>query len=153
MSRKQLMGRHATYCSFWNSRHLEGRSWSNSADLICGVPTSLPGEFLAPSPRYGCHRRITQNARETISQTLHLKPSSDMVRRKHKFLRNWRQIHRFLCVATFHDTHSLLTYEGLHRVISRQEKHFLMNVRGETLQSIDRLKPVFLHPDDKLNDS
>ncbi|XP_018802509.1 PREDICTED: uncharacterized protein LOC108977346 [Bactrocera latifrons] len=115
---------------------------ATSADLVYGEPIRLPGEFLAVSPRSG------------------LPPSNLALRLRNYFadlapqpIVRHGQRKPFIFKGLSTCSHICIRRDA-HRVISKHEKYFIVNVKGEnTTVSIDRLKPVHLLPDDKLNES
>ncbi|CAD6997702.1 unnamed protein product [Ceratitis capitata] len=121
-------------------------------DLVYGEPLRLPGEFLAPSPRRGLPpSNIAERLRSHFAD-LAPQPVARHGQRKtfifkelascsHVFVRRDAPHHAFTS-----------PYEGPYRVISRHEKHFIIEIRGENaVISIDRLKPVFFLADDDNN--
>ncbi|XP_069964569.1 uncharacterized protein [Bactrocera oleae] len=124
------------------------------ADLVYGEPVRLPGEFLAPSPLSGLP---PSNMAERLRNYFADLAPQPIVRHGQRKTFIFKELSTCSHVFVRRDApHHAFTspYEGPHRVISRHEKHFIVNVRGDnTTVSIDRLKPIYLLPDDKLNDS
>ncbi|XP_053596584.1 uncharacterized protein LOC106693959 [Microplitis demolitor] len=111
------------------------------AELVYGEPIRLPGELLTPSNKTTPHHIVN-----TIKRYFNSLAPAEMSRHGK---------HSVFCFGNLSTCSHVLVrndqvgpsftapYEGPYRVITRHDKYFIVNFRGQIAISVDRLKPVY----------